>query len=69
MESDDWSRWDKANLHSVLAPRCCFVTFKGTSEEAPCQWRPRDDAHTKMFECGEHFAFLLSVHKRVVVLH
>ena len=31
--------------------------------------RPRDDTHAKVLECGKHFALLLSIQKRMMILH
>ena len=52
-----------------VTPRSDCVSFEGACKEAARERGPRDDAHTKVAQCGEHLALFFTVYKRVVILH
>ena len=56
-------------VHIGVTPCRDCVSFEGTGKEAACKRGPRNDAHTKVVQRGEHLALFLTIYKRVVILH
>ena len=46
-----------------VIPRRDYVSFEGTGKDAPRKRGPRNDAHTKVVQGGEHLALFFTVYK------